>query len=342
MKRIFLILFLLFFFAALLGAWLLLGSATGFSGKKATLYISSRAATREAVLDSLRRNKLVTSPRVFDWLAGRLGYWEQVRPGKYEFAGGTSLLTIVRTLRNGSQTPVKLTINKLRTKGDLARMIGNKFETDSAAVMDFLNNPDSMKTFQVDPEQALTIVLPDTYTYYWNNPPRSILRKLADVSSGYWTAARIAQAKKQQLPPTEAYIVASIVEEETNAQKEKGHVASVYLNRLQKGMPLQADPTVKFALGDFSLKRIYEKHLQVASPYNTYRNRGLPPGPICTPSRRTLDAVLQAPSTNYLYFVASPAFDGTHAFSATYAEHLQKAKAYQDALDRQQAIRNSE
>ncbi|RYY40839.1 MAG: endolytic transglycosylase MltG [Chitinophagaceae bacterium] len=340
MRRILLVLFGLLFVAALGAAWLLFGSGTGFAGKRATLYIASNAATREAVLDSVRKNGIVSSPRFFDWMAGRLGYWERVRPGKYEFPAGSNLYRMIRTLRNGTQTPVKITINKLRTRGDLARIFGGKFEGDSARMMAFLDNADSMRTFKATPEQALTILLPDTYTYYWTNGPREVLRKFADVSAGFWTSERIAKAKAHGLTPQEAYTVASIVEEETNAQAEKGNVASVYLNRLAKGMPLQADPTIKFALNDFTLRRIYEKHLFVVSPYNTYRNKGLPPGPICTPSRKTIDAVLNSPKTTYLFFVASPAFDGTHVFSSTYEEHLQKAKAYQQELDRQEAIKN--
>jgi UPF0755 protein len=340
MKRIFLIVFLIVFFGAVVLAWIFLGSATGFSGSKNALYISTGNATKAAVLDSLRANKIVTNETAFNFLADRLGYWNKVRPGKYEFDKGTSLLTIVRTLRNGRQTPVKLSFSKIRIKEDLARLVGKRFESDSVAMISFLNSPDSLATFKVQPEQALTLVLPDTYTYNWNTTPRKIYAKLADVAYGFWNKAREAKAAAHGLTKPEVYTIASIVEEETNANAEKGTIASVYMNRVQKGMLLQADPTVKFALKDFTLKRIYEKHLAVQSPYNTYRVKGLPPGPICTPSRKTIDAVLNAPKTSYLFFVASPEFDGTHVFSTTYAEHLQKAKAYQQALDAQQAIRD--
>jgi UPF0755 protein len=340
MRRILLLIFLVLFLGALAAAWLVLGPGTGFKGSKGTLYISSRAATKEAVLDSIARRDIVRSPRVFTWLASQLGYWNRIRPGKYEFRQGTSLLTIVRTLRNGRQTPVKLTITKLRTPGDLARMVGNKFETDSAGFMHFLQNADSMKPFHVAPEQAMTLILPDTYTYNWNNGPREILRKLADVSAGYWTAQRVQKAKAQGLDPAGAYTLASIVEEETNAQEEKGNIASVYLNRMHKGMRLQADPTVKYAVGDFTLTRILNMHTQVESPYNTYRVTGLPPGPICTPQRKTLEAVLDAPATSYLYFVANPEKPGTHIFTATYGEHLANAKAYHQALDERQQNSN--
>ncbi|MCW3073640.1 MAG: hypothetical protein JWP69_709 [Flaviaesturariibacter sp.] len=341
MKRILGIIFLILFLSAAVIAWTFLGSGTGFSGNKEVLYIRTGHATKEAVMDSLRKHKIISNEWGFNLLANRLGYWEKIRPGKYDFEKGTSLLTIVRTLRNGKQTPVKFTIAKVRTKESLAKMVGSRFECDSTDMIAFLNSPDSLKDFKVKPEQVMTLVLPDTYTYNWNTSPRKIYKKWADVAEGFWTKERQAKAAAKGLTTAEAYTVASIVEEETNADPEKGNVASVYLNRVKKGMPLQADPTIKFALNDFTLKRIYEKHLYVVSPYNTYRNRGLPPGPICTPSRKTIDAVLNAPQTNYLYFVASPDFDGTHSFSATYEEHLQKAKAYQQELDKQQAIRDS-
>ncbi|RYD95209.1 MAG: hypothetical protein EOP50_08320, partial [Sphingobacteriales bacterium] len=172
MRRFFVVLFGLLFVLALVAAWLLFGSGTAFGGKRATLYIASGGATRTAVLDSLDKNHIVSSPRLFDWMAGRLGYWAKVRPGKYEFAKGTSLYSMIRTLRNGAQTPVKLTINRIRTRGDLAKMCGNKFEMDSATMAEFLDNPDSLRSFKVAPEDALTLIMPDTYTYYWTAGPR--------------------------------------------------------------------------------------------------------------------------------------------------------------------------
>ncbi|RYY98563.1 MAG: endolytic transglycosylase MltG [Chitinophagaceae bacterium] len=333
MRRILLIVLGIGLLAGIAAGWILFGSGTGFSGRKATLYISSKAATREAVLDSLRKNDIVSNVSAFELLAGRLGYWNNIRPGKYEFAKGTGLLRIVRTLRNGSQTPVKLVVTKYRTVGDFAEEVGRKFECDSSDMLAFLRSADSLRAFNATPETALTLILPDTYTYYWNNGPRQILRKLADVSAGYWTRARADKAKAQGLTPVEAYTLASIVEEETNAQAEKGTIASVYLNRLRKDMKLQADPTAKYAVGDFSIKRVLQVHTAVASPYNTYYVKGLPPGPICTPQRKTLDAVLDAPETKYFFFVANPEKPGTHLFTETYGEHLTNARAYHDTLN---------
>lgn len=341
MRRILLFIFLVGFFAAAVAAWIFLGSGTAFHRGSRNLYIASNAATKEAVLDSLRKNNIISNETAFTWLASRRGYWNRIRPGKYEIANGASLLSIVRRLYNGQQSEVRLSFNKLRTRGDLARMVGNRFECDSADMMRFLSSSDSLQNFGVDPETAMTLVLPDTYTYYWNTTPRRIYKKLADAAGGFWDAKRIAAAKKLGLTQAEVYTIASIVEEETNSNKDKGKIASVYLNRVKKGMPLQADPTVKFALQDFGLKRIYQKHTQVPSPYNTYVVKGLPPGPICTPSRKTIDAVLDAPQTDYYYFVASPALDGSSVFSRTYDEHLVHARAYQQELNRIDSTKKS-
>lgn len=315
-----------------IGAWLIMGAATAFKEKKQALYISSKAATKEAVMDSLTQNKLLKNPGIFSWLATRMNYWQTIKPGKYEIAKGTGLLTLVRMLRNGQQTPVNLIITKLRTPEDLAKLVGRKFETDSAGMMDYLQSDSFNFKRSITTDEALAFVLPDTYTYFWNTPPEKIYQKLVDAHKAFWTAERKEKAAAKGLTQMQATIIASIVDEETNARAEKGTIASVYMNRLLQGMPLQADPTVKYALKDFSIKRIYEKHLMVESPYNTYRNKGLPPGPICTPQQATIDAVINAPQTAYIYFVASPQFNGTHDFSATYAEHQQKAKKYQEAL----------
>lgn len=341
MKKVLLIVFAFLLIGAGIIGWVFLGSATGFDSSKKSLYITSSDPTKRAVLDSLKKNEIVKNDFAFEWLANRMNYWTNIKPGKYDIKKGTSLLTIIRMLRNGQQTPVDLVITKLRTKEDFARLVDRKFETDSVQMLNYLNNDDSMQKYGVSPENAMTLVLPDTYTYFWNTSPEKIVKKLADETEKFWTQERKQKARDRGLTPIQAHVLASVVEEETNANAEKGNIASVYINRIKNGMPLQADPTVKFALKDFGLKRIYEKHLMVESPYNTYRNSGLPPGPICTPTKSTIDAVLNAPNTNYLYFVASSEFNGTHVFSATYEEHLKKAKEYQQALNQLELQRKS-
>lgn len=340
MKKTVLVILLLLVVGAGIVAWLFLGPGTDFDNRKETLYIRSHAATKQAVLDSLAKNHIISHTSVFLWLANQMDYWKNIRPGKYEIKKGSSLLSIVRMLRNGRQTPVNLVITKLRTKEDFARLTGNKFEFDSLQMMEFLNTTDSLEPFGVDTSTALSVVLPDTYTYFWNTTPHTVFEKLSAASKKFWTEERRRKAEAQGLTPVQAYILASIIEEETTNNAEKGNVASVYINRKNKGMPLQADPTVKFAMRNFGLRRIYEKYTLVASPYNTYRNKGLPPGPICTPSQKSIEAVLNAPKTDYLYFVARPDVRETHDFSTTYEEHLKKAKLYQQALNRRDSIAN--
>ena len=281
-------------------------------------------------MDSLVINKIITNETAFEFLANRVNYWKNIKPGKYEIKKGSSLLTIVRILKNGSQTPVKFTINKIRTKESLAEMVGRKFECDSTTMLDFLNSEDSLRKFDTSPELAFTNILPDTYTYFWNTYPSKIYQKFYEASKKFWTDERKQKAQAIGLSPVQVYILASIIEEETTNDKEKDTIASVYLNRLNSGSQrLQADPTLKFAVKDFSIKWIHGDILNVESPYNTYKYPGLPPGPICTPSKKTIDAVLNPAKTNYLFFVANPQLNG-HLFSVTFEEHQKKAAQYHE------------
>jgi len=334
MKKVFLSLFVIIVVVALVLAWLLFGSATGFKENKKYLYVYTGKADAASVMKSVRDNDLLKNPGVFEILANQFDVWERLKPGRYEIKKGQNLISITRMLRNNRQTPVNLVINKLRTTEDLASILAKNFEADSLDIIEFINNPDSLTKLDVNHNTLMTLVIPNTYTIYWNTSPGKIFRRLKSEKESFWEKKeRIEKAEKLGFTPDQVYTIASIVEEETNKQNEKGKVASVYINRYRTGMPLGADPTIKFALKDFGLKRIYHKHLDVVSPYNTYRNTGLPPGPICTPSPKTIDAVLTAPATEYLYFVAASDFSGGHTFSNTYAEHLQHAKEYQKALD---------
>jgi len=314
-------------------AWKFFGPATAFDGKNYYLLIRT-GGTYQDVMDSLAKNNVLNNPTIFDIVANRLDYPQKVKAGRYDIKKGMSVLNIVRMLKNGHQDPVNLVITKLRTKEDLAAMVGKKFECDSASFISFLNNADSLKRFKLDSNTVMSAVFPNTYTYFWNTTPSKIFSKLYSNYESFWTTERLAKAGAHHLDRQSAYTLASIVEEETTKKDDKSKIASVYLNRIEKGMRLSADPTVKFALRDFGLKRIYEKHLAVESPYNTYKIMGLPPGPICTPSAQTIDAVINAPKTNYLYFVAKASLDGYSNFADSYPEHLKFAKEYQQALDK--------
>jgi len=220
----------------------------------------------------------------------------------------------------------------------LAKLIAKAFDRDSAAVMTFLSSNDSLQAFDTDTTQLFALLIPNTYEYYWSSSMTQILSKLQKAQIYFWSQNnRIKKAATKGMSQNQIYTLASIVEEETNFDSDKSLIASVYQNRLEKQMPLQACPTIKYAMQDFTITRIYEKYLSNASPYNTYRIKGLPPGPICTPAAKTIDLVLDAPKTDYIYFVAKADFSGYHHFSNNYAEHDRYAKEYQKKLDEYQA-----
>lgn len=320
---------------ALFFAWKVMGSATAFSETKKYLYIHTGAASEKAVMQTLQDSGYLKNPALFNLVATRLDIWKRLRPGRYEIAKGSSILTLARKLRNGSQSPVSLVITKLRTRNDFAALVGRKFETDSALMIRFMLSNDSLKQFGLDTNTVMTAVFPNTYSLLWNSEPHKIFRKLNDQRKKFWTAERKQKAAALGLTAEQVHTLASIVEEETIRHDEKPTIASVYINRLKKGMSLGADPTVKFAVGDFSIKRVLFGHINstASSPYNTYRNKGLPPGPICTPSETTIDAVLNAAQTDYLFFCAKPNGNGYHAFASNDIDHAKNAKVYQQWLD---------
>lgn len=284
--------------------------------------------------DTLFAKKVILDKPSFLLLAKVLNVESKIKPGKYLVKKNTSLLTIVRMLRNRQQATVNFVLNKVRTRAELSRLIGNTLSTDSVTAAAFFNNNDSLAPFGVDTTQLLTLFIPNTYTLYWSTSLPKLMQKMKEQEALFWNANdRRAKAKSIGMSQQEVYTLASIVDEETNYASDKSLIASVYQNRLKKNMLLQACPTIKFAMQDFTITRIYEKYLSTPSLYNTYKNKGLPPGPICTPNPKTIDLVLNAPKTDYLYFVAKADFSGYHHFSATYEEHNKFAKEYQQKLD---------
>jgi len=330
-KKIFLGILLIIGLTGGYAAWQLLGPTV--SAPAGNYFYIRTGMVYSEVRQSLIDQQVIGNTFFFDLAAKQLKYPAKVKAGRYKVNNGTSVLGLVRMLRSGSQSPVNLVINKLRLPEDLAQKIAAGFEADSAAVMQVMTNPETLQKYDVDNNNLLTIVIPNTYSFYWNTSSEKILDKLHAEKVKFWNEERQAKARALKLTPAQVYILASIVEEETNKQDDKGKIASVYLNRIEKGMKLQADPTVKFALKDFALTRILYGHLSNQSPFNTYQYEGLPPGPICTPSIKTIDAVLDAPQTSYIFFVAKPDFNGYSNFASSYAEHLVYAKAYQQALD---------
>lgn len=327
MKKIILFLLVILIFLGAYAAWQVFGPTVKAPADK-YFYIKT-GSTYQDVQASLKDQHITGSPFFFDKLAKQAGYHEKVKAGRYELKDGMSLYNLVKMLKSGRQSPVRLVINKLRTKEDLAKKIGVQFECTEADALEFLYNNDSLSKYKLDSNTAMTAVIPNTYLLNWNSSFPKLFSRLKSEEEKFWNEERLAKASAINMSPQQVYTMASIVEEETNKLKDKGLIASVYINRIDKGMNLAADPTVKYAMRAFGLKRIFHGHLKFVSPYNTYLNKGLPPGPICTPSAETINAVLDAPKTDYLFFVAKPGLDGYSNFAATYEEHQKYAKEYQ-------------
>lgn len=251
--------------------------------------------------------------------------------GSYLVSPGDRVVDVARRISNGRQTPVRFTFNNMRRFSDLAARSSSVMEFDSAA---FMNVADTLlRSRGFVPATYAAAVLPDTYEFYWTAAPEKVLGVLVGHRDTFWNQSRLDKARRAGLTPVEVQTVASIVEEESNKADEHPVIARLYLNRLAKGMPLQADPTVKFAVGDFGLRRIGHDQIVFDSPYNTYINRGLPPGPIRIVEGSTIDAVLDAPRHSYLYMCARPDFSGYHDFTDTYARHRINAARYHRALN---------
>ncbi len=332
MKKLLIAILLLGLFLLSLLAWQLFGSTTTFQEKSKTVYIHTGHNSMREVVKMLATDSIIRNENLFQYLVKQIKAENKFKPGKYIVKKRASLFSIIQKFRNNDQASVNLIITKLRTSEDLARLVGKKFECDSMQMIQFLNNEKKLNKFGVNPQTVFTIVFPNTYTFYWTSSPEIIFKSLHKESEKFWNEQRKQKATKLGLTEKQVYILASIVEEETNAISDKAKIASVYLNRIQSGMLLQADPTVKFALKDFGIKRVMQKHLLAESPYNTYRYKGLPPGPICTPSLNTIEEVLNSTKTDYLYFVANSDFSGTHIFTTNYADHLKYAREFQKAL----------
>ena len=272
---------------------------------------------------------------MFRWLAEKKDYYNHIRPGRYDIGSGASTLTVFRNLRNGSETPAKLTIPPLRTVGDLARHLGKKLMADSATFAAVLTDSTLLAEHGLKRETAVCLFLQNTYEVYWSIKPEKLMERMAKEYDAFWTRKREGKLDDIMAGFTreQAITLASIVESETANNAEKPSVAGLYINRLKKGIKLQADPTVKFAVGDFTIHRVLNRHLATVSPYNTYLNEGLPPGPICIPSVESIDAVLNYEHNDYIFMCAKEDFSGTHNFARTDAEHQANARRYQKALD---------
>ncbi len=306
--------------------------------KPAYIYIPTGAGYKD-VINILYTNNLIVNRSSFEWVAEKKNYANNVKPGKYKISPNLSNNALINLLRSGRQESVKLVFNKIRTKERFAGIIAKQIEVDSASLIKKLYDKKYLKKYNKSVETAMALFIPNTYEFYWNTGIEGFMERMFVEYERFWTNKRLKKAKNLNMLPDEVITLASIVEEETIKNDEKPLVAGVYINRIKKRMRLQADPTVRFAVGDFEIKRILNKHLGVDSPYNTYKYAGLPPGPICIPSISSIDAVLNYKKHSYLYFCAKDDFSGYHAFAKTLRQHNQNAEKYRKALNRNRIYR---
>ena len=299
--------------------------------EKYVLYVHPEM-TAAQVQDSLQARAGVVRPKSLARCFEKMEVASKIKPGRYVVEKSATSIYVARMLVFGWQTPQNLTLSgTIRTKGRLAQKISSQMMVDSLAVDTALNDPEFLATYGFTPENVFAMVLPDTYQMFWTASVKEIFDRLKKEYDAFWNEDRLAKAKAQNLTPMQVSVLASIVSGETLKSFEYPVIAGVYLNRYRKGMKLQADPTVCFCF-DYKLDRVLKKHLTVDSPYNTYKYVGLPPAPINVPPKACLEAVLSPTDHKYIYFCASPAFDGTHRFAVGYGDHLKNARAFQREL----------
>lgn len=302
------------------------------TGETAYLYIDNDD-TMDSIsvkLDTLASSQAITAIKT---LSSVTGYSNNIRSGRYAIEPGTGALAFFRHIRNAQQSPVKLTVPSVRTKERLAEELSKRLMMSKEDLLNALNDDAICKEHDLDTMTIVSMFIPNTYEIYWNISVEKLLAKMDTENKNFWNDEREKKANDLGLSHVQVSTLASIVEEETANNGEKPMIAGLYYNRFKQNMPLQADPTIKFALQDFSLKRIYNALLSVVSPYNTYRNVGLPPGPIRIPSIEGIDAVLNLVHHDYIYMCAKEDFSGTHNFAKTYPEHLANAAKYTKALN---------
>lgn len=298
------------------------------------IYVTSSAQYAEIVNEVRSALRSPLHRCAFDLYARRLHLNERMKPGRYVLSEGENVIRVVRKLVLGEQSPVKLVIGEARTLPQLAGKLSKQIKADSTTLLSAMRNKQLRKELGFVKDSTIAIFIPNTYEVYWNISPEKLLYRISREYSRFWNEERTAKLERCRLSKYEVMTLASIVYEETKSPDEMRMIAGVYINRLRRKIALGACPTVKYALGDFELKRILNKHLAYRSPFNTYINRGLPPAPICIPSIDAIDAVLNYVEHDYLYFCARPELDGRHNFARTLKEHNLNAQRYAKAIDK--------
>jgi UPF0755 protein len=327
---------------ALVAAYLLYKSIFGpeiLGEKPGKVLIIPTGASYEQVMDSLKTKITISHPALFDFIAKKKKYPSLIKPGRYVIDRDLSYNTLINILRSGRQSPVQITFSNIRTLNQLAGKIGHQIEADSTEIIRFLENESNYTSDGFKKETIIAVFIPNTYEIYRNTDARGLYSRMLKEFRTFWNASRLAKAKEKGLDPVQVSILASIIDDEVVKPDEKPKIAAVYLNRLKLGIPLQACPTIKFAINDFSITRVLNKYLETESPYNTYKHTGFPPGPIGCPTIEGIDAVLNSENSDFLFFVAKADFSGYHHFSRTLAEHNHYAALYQKELDKRRIFK---
>jgi UPF0755 protein len=338
MKNKKLIPFLLFLLFAIILCFyfvnkLIFGLNLRTEGKKVTLYIPE-GSTYVQAMDTVKAHYRIPDLKVLEWIADKKNYQMLVKPGRYVIDKDLSYTGLINLLRSGRQTPVNVTFNNIRTLNDLAGKIGKQINSDSTLIIEFLDDPRNYSGDGFTRENVISVFIPNTYQLFWNTTPEGLYTRMLKEYGKFWNEERKTKAKAIRLSQTEVVILASIIDDEVTKTDEKPKIAGVYLNRIRRGIPLQACPTIKFAMNDFTITRVLKKHLMFESPYNTYLHNGFPPGPIGCPTIDGIDAVLNAEKHDYLFFAAKADFSGYHNFSRTLSEHNRYAAEYQRELNK--------
>jgi UPF0755 protein len=286
------------------------------------------------VLAILIEKNIVKNKSSFDWLARKMKYDKNIYPGHYKLTPGMSNKDLITLLRSGKQTPVHFLFNNIRLPAELASVISRTIEADSVSIMKLFDDDLFLKQYGFNSKNCIAMFIPNTYEFYWNTSAKKFMERMAKEYKAFWNPSRKLKANITGLTQTQVSVLASIVEQETQRIDERPLIAGVYLNRYNKGWKLEADPTLVFALGDFTIQRVLNQYKMIDSPYNTYMYAGLPPGPICIPSISSIDAVLNYSHHEYFYFCARDDFSGYHSFAKTYDQHLANAKRFQKELNR--------
>jgi len=303
------------------------------------IYIPTNSVFSD-VVRVLSENGLLINANSFEWLAQQKKYDTNIKPGRYKINRVLNNNELVNLLRSGKQTPIKVTFNNVRTKEQFAGKISAQIEADSMSILQYITDTLFLNKLELTSDNVACLFIPNTYEFYWNTSVESFVNRMIKEYSKFWNKTRKRKSEKIELDYYQVSILASIVEKEQNIKKdERPAIAGLYLNRIKKRMKLESDPTLIFALGDFSINRVLNKDKKVDSPYNTYTHKGLPPGPICIPSINSIDAVLNASSHKYIFMCAKEDFSGYHNFAKSYRQHLRNARKYQKALNKRKIMR---